>query len=120
MLNLAKGHWGWDDRASAGARAALRSEAREAPDARGPRDATGVEVGNSNRGQIEEKNIQKSEEIPRNDDTTEKMFIIVHTVPVLASNDLVLDLFSIHHGLQMCVGLLPCLLGHVRATMFRL
>ena len=46
MLNLAKGHWGWDDRASAGARAALRSEAREAPDARGPRDATGVEVGN--------------------------------------------------------------------------
>ena len=58
----------------------------------------------SNRGQIEEKNIQKSEEIPRNDDTTEKMFIIVHTVPVLASNDLVLDLFSIHHGLQMCVG----------------
>ena len=37
MLNLAKGHWGWDDRASAGARAALRSEAREAP---------GVEVGN--------------------------------------------------------------------------
>ena len=114
-VKLAKGNWGWDDSARKKL-AALRSEAREAPDARGPaRDSRGR--GWKFRTEQRTDRGQKSEEIRRNDDTTEKMFIQCQCWPVM----IWFLIYSASITVCKCaLGLLPCLLGHVRATMFRL